>query len=220
MQNNIIIGEYAEVKTANKTLKYGIKPKPEPKGIPTIQYIKPLTKPQSDQITYNLYVEIMEIISNATEDPEILNDVSEELEELIYKPSIKTGIIKLETLDNRQYIDKLFTDLYLEEELNGLTETTITPEQYNYKILELIKGSIIEELGTAPEDIKILNSESMEIKNPELIKNQLGYYMENDIFTTIKEAVNKVLYYLDENPDIKEELRNFIYTNSYYQEEE
>lgn len=219
MQNNIIIGEYAEVKTANKTLKYGIKPNPEIKGIPTIQYIKPLTKPQTDQITYNLYVEIMEIISNATEDPEILNDVSEELEELIYKPSIETGIIKLETLDNRQYIDNLFTDLYVEEELKGLIETTITPEQYNYKILELIKGSIIEELGTAPEDIKILNSESMEIKNPELIKNQLGYYMENDIFTTIKEAVNKVLYYLDENPDIREELRNFIYINSYYKEE-
>lgn len=219
MQNNIIIGEYAEVKTANKTLKYGIKPNPEPKGISTIQYTKPLTKPQTDQITYNLYVEIMEIISNATEDPEILNDVSEELEELIYKPSIKTGIIKLETLDNRQYIDNLFTDLFTEEELNGLIETTITPEQYNYKILELIKGSIIEELGTAPEDIKILNSESMEIKNPELIKNQLGYYMENDIFTTIKEAVNKVLYYLDENPDIKEELRNFIYINSYYKED-
>lgn len=219
MQNNIIIGEYAELKTADKTLKYGIKPKPEPKGTPTIQYIKPLTKPQSDQITYNLYVEIMEIISNATEDPEILNDVSEELEELIYKPSIETGIIKLETLDSREYIDNLFTDLYVEEELNGLIETTITPEQYNYKILELIKGSIIEEIGTAPEDIKILNSESMEIKNPELIKNQLGYYMENDVFTTIKEAVNKVLYYLDDNPDIREELRNFIYTNSYYEED-
>ena len=218
MQNNIIIGEYAEVKTANKSLKYGIKPKPEPKGIPTIQYRKPLTKPQSDQITYNLYVEIMEIISDATEDPEILNDVCEELEEIIYKPSIETGIIKLETLDNRQYIDNLFTDLYVEEELNGLIETTITPEAYNYKILELIKGSIIEELGTAPEDIQILNSESMAIKNPELIKNQVGDYMENDIFITIKEAVNKVLYYLDDNPDIKEELRNFIYINSYYKE--
>ena len=214
----VIKGNFSNVETATKKLQYGIpsKSNPKTKEIPTIQYWKPLTKPQTDIITYNLYVEILKTVEYATADPEILNDVSEYLEEFIYKPDIKTAIVKLEELDNRQYIDRLFIDLYTEEELNGLEETSITPEQYNYKILELLKKEIQQETGH--EDIKIIGSEALEIKNPELLKHQIGYYIENDLFKDIKEAINQVLYYLHETQETADSLTQFIYMNSYYNE--
>ena len=210
-RNNIKVGIPAGAKPEEGTTA--------PAGIPTTQYKNPLTRPQTDQITYNLYVEIMETVKYCCNDPEILNDISEQLQDYIYMESIPSEIIKLEELTQQEYINTLFQDIYTEEITAGLEETTITPEMYNYKILEYIKGTLEQETFIQPEHIKIIGSEAIELKNPEYCKHQIQYYIENDLFKNLTEALDQILYRLDENPDTSEDLRNWIYINSYYHEE-
>lgn len=184
---------------------------PEPKKT---KGIKPETN--QDKITYNLYNKIMSIVQELTEDPEIINDVNEELQQYIKPKTIPTEIVKLDELENKEYIDNLFDELFLNEISNGLKETAITPEAYNYKILEILKDYIKFETGT--ETITIKDSNTIEIKNPAHLKYEIGYFIQNQTFKNIQNAISEVLYILDENPDTARELEQFIYLNSYYKD--
>lgn len=177
---------------------------------------KPITPAGQDQITYNIYVEILDNVEYATDNPEILNDTAELLEELIIPETIPAVKITYEMLNNMEYIEELFAEIYTTEELEGLTETAITPEAFKYKCLKLLKDYIEYETGT--ENL-YLKAGALEIINPEATRRAIDYYITNDNKKNITESINEALYYLDEIQNTEDELRQFIYINSYYQEE-
>ena len=179
--------------------------------------IKGIGNTLKNKVTYEIIKDIIEIVEDYTANPEITNDIIYQLhEQELYND--KTATINI--FNNPDYteetaeIERVFSELYTQEITEGLEETTITPEQYKEFITTLIITDLDQYLTIEIQQ----EGNNIIFKDEETARTEINYYILNDIKTLTAGFKDYLYNIFIEDEEVQQEITNFIYMNSYYNE--